>query len=39
MIWLYVILGGVVGGALGWFFDRLTRRRSVAAASDTAPRR
>jgi uncharacterized membrane-anchored protein YhcB (DUF1043 family) len=38
MIWLYAILGGVVGGAIGWLFDRLTRRRTVKAAEDTAPR-
>jgi lipoprotein signal peptidase len=35
---LYVILGGAVGGALGWLFDRLSRRHVTPAAEDASPR-
>jgi membrane protein YqaA with SNARE-associated domain len=35
---VYVILGGVVGGAFGWLFDRLTRRRIKPVAEDSTKR-
>jgi len=37
MTWLYVVLGGAVGGALGWLFDRLTRRHARPAAEVSSP--
>jgi hypothetical protein len=35
---VYVILGGAVGGILGWLFDRLNRHHVTPAAEDAAPR-
>jgi len=34
---VYVILGGAVGGTLGWLFDRLTRRHAKPAAEASSP--
>ncbi|MGD0779348.1 MAG: hypothetical protein ABR954_01010 [Dehalococcoidales bacterium] len=39
MTLVYIIIGGVVGGGLGWLFDRVTRREQPeAAAIDSQPR-
>jgi hypothetical protein len=35
---VYVILGGAVGGAIGWLFDRLTRCSTEEVAKENAPR-
>ena len=31
---LFIILGGAVGGGLGWLFDKVTRRNQPAAAEE-----
>lgn len=31
---VYIILGGVLGGGLGWLFDRVTKRNQPEAATD-----
>ena len=39
MLYLWIIIGAVIGGVAGWFFDRRILKRDVEAEKnrDTAP--